>query len=64
VFENRVLRRMFGSKIDEVTVDWRKVQNKELHNLKSLPSIIRTIKWRRIRWIVHVARMEIRGMYV
>jgi hypothetical protein len=44
VFENRVLRRIFRSKRDEVTVEWRKLHNKELHDLYSLPSIIRIIK--------------------
>jgi hypothetical protein len=55
VFENRVLRRIFGPKNDEVTGDWRKLHNEELHS--SLPSIIRMIKSRRIRCIGHVARM-------
>jgi hypothetical protein len=50
VFENRVLRRIFGPKKDEVTVEWRKLHNKELHDLYSLPSIIRIIKSRRMRW--------------
>jgi hypothetical protein len=44
VFENRVLRRIFGSKRDEVTGDWRKLHNEELHNLYSSPNIIRMIK--------------------
>jgi hypothetical protein len=44
VFENRVLRRIFGPKIDEVTGGWRKLHNEELHNLYSSPSIIRLIK--------------------
>jgi hypothetical protein len=57
VFENRVLRRIFGPKIDEVTVDWRKLHNEELHNLYSSRNIIRMIKSRRVRWIGHVARM-------
>jgi hypothetical protein len=56
VFENRVLRRIFGSKWDGVTGGWRKLHNEELHNLYSLPSIIRIIK-SRIRWAGHVARM-------
>jgi hypothetical protein len=56
VFENRVLRRIFGSKRDEVTGDWRKLHNEELHNLYSSPSIIRIIKSRRTRWAGHVAR--------
>jgi hypothetical protein len=49
VFENRVLRRIFGPKRDEVTGEWRKLHNKELHNLYSSPSIIRMIKSRRMR---------------
>jgi hypothetical protein len=56
VFENRVLRRIFGPKRDEVTGDWRKLHNEELHNLYSSPSIIRMIKSRRMRWAGHVAR--------
>jgi hypothetical protein len=64
VFENRVLRRIFGPKRDEVTGDWRKLQNEELHGLYSSPSIIRVIKARTMRWVVHVARMgEVRGAY-
>jgi hypothetical protein len=58
VFENRVLRRIFGPKRDEVTGEWRKFHNKELHDLNSSPSIIRIIKSRRMRWAGHVARME------
>jgi hypothetical protein len=57
VFENRVLRRIFGPKRDGVTGGWRKLHNEELHNLYSSPSIIRIIKSRRIRWMGHVARM-------
>jgi hypothetical protein len=57
VFENRVLRRIFGPKRDEVTGGWRKLHNEELHNLYSSPSIIRMIKSRRMRWARHVARM-------
>jgi hypothetical protein len=49
VFENRVLRKIFGPKRDEVMVEWRKLHNKELHDLYSLPSIIRIIKSRRMR---------------
>jgi hypothetical protein len=55
VFENRVLRRIFGPKRDEVTGGWRKLHNEELHNLYSSPSIIRMIKSRRMRWTGHVA---------
>jgi hypothetical protein len=52
-----VLRRIFGPKRDEVTGEWRKLHNEELRDLYSSPSIIRTIKSRRIRWDGHVARM-------
>jgi hypothetical protein len=58
VFENRVLRRIFGPKRDEVTRGWRKLHNEELHNLYSSPSIIRMIKPRRMRWAGLVARMR------
>jgi hypothetical protein len=57
VFENRVLRRIFGPKSDEVRVEWRKLHNEELHNLYSSPNIIRTMMPRRMRWAGHVARM-------
>jgi hypothetical protein len=57
VFENRVLRRIFRPKRDEVTGDWRKLHNEELHNLYSSPYIIRIIKSRMIRWTEHLARM-------
>jgi hypothetical protein len=57
VFENRVLRRIFGLNRDGVTGGWRKLHNEELHNLYSSPSIIRIIKSRRMRWVGHVARM-------
>jgi hypothetical protein len=64
VFENRVLRRIFGPKRDEVTGDWRKLHNEELHGLYSSPSIVRVIKARRMRLARHVARMgEVRGAY-
>jgi hypothetical protein len=64
VFENRVLRRIFGPKRDEVTGGWRKLHNEELHGLYSSPSIIRVIKARRMRWVGHVACMgEVRGAY-
>jgi hypothetical protein len=55
VFENRVLR-IFGPKRDGVMGRWRKLYNKELHNLYSSPSLIRIIKLRRMRWAGHVAR--------
>jgi hypothetical protein len=58
VFENRVLRRIFGLKRDEVTGDWRKLHNEKLHNLYSSLNIIRMIKSRRMRWARHVARIE------
>jgi hypothetical protein len=57
VFESRMLRRMFGPKMDKVTGEWRKLHNGELHNLYSSPDIIRHIKSKRMRWAGHVARM-------
>jgi hypothetical protein len=64
VYENRVLRRIFGPKRDGVTGGWRKLYNQELHYLYSSPSIIRIIKSRRMRWAGHVARMgEKRNVY-
>jgi hypothetical protein len=64
VFENRVLRRIFGPKRDEVTGELRKLHNEELRDLYSSPSIIRIIKSRRMRWAGHVARMgEKRNAY-
>jgi hypothetical protein len=61
VFENMVLRRRFGPKRDEATVEWRKLHNEELRDLYSSPNIIRIIKSKRMRWAGHVARMRIRG---
>jgi hypothetical protein len=58
VFENRVMRRIFGLKRDEVMGEWRKLHTGELHNLYSSPGIIRQIKSRRMRWAGHVACME------
>jgi hypothetical protein len=64
VFENKVLRRIFGPKTDEVTGEWRRLHNKELHALYSSPNIIRVIKSGRLRWAGHVARMgERRSAY-
>ena len=57
VFENRVLRRVFGPKRDEVTGEWGKLRNEELNDLYSLPNIVWVVKSRRIRWAGHVARM-------
>jgi hypothetical protein len=63
VFENRVLRRIFGPKKDEVTGEWRKLHNEELRDLYVLPCIIRIIMLRRMRWAGHVARMGKRNVY-
>jgi len=57
MFENRVLRRIFGPKRGEVTGEWRKLHNEELNDLYCSPHIVRVIKLRRTRWAVHVARM-------
>jgi hypothetical protein len=59
VFENRVLRRIFGPKRDEVTREWRKLHNRELHDLYSSPSIIRIMNSRRLRWAGHTERTGI-----
>jgi hypothetical protein len=64
VFGNRVLRRIFGPKRVEVTEEWRKLHNEELHDLYSLPSIIKIIKPRRMRWAGRVARMGKREMRI
>jgi hypothetical protein len=64
VFENRVLRRIFGPKRDEATGSWGKLHNEELHNLYFSPSIIRMIKSRRMRWAGHVARMGRRQLRI
>jgi hypothetical protein len=64
VFENRVLRKIFGPKTDEVIGEWGKLHNEELRDLYSSPSIIRIIKSRRMKWVGHVARMgEKRNAY-
>ena len=64
MFENRVLRRVFGRKRDEVKGKWRRVYNEELYDLYSSPDIIRVMKSRRMRWVGHVASMgERRGAY-
>jgi hypothetical protein len=60
VFENKVLRRIFGPKRVEVTGEWRRLHNKELYAVYSSPNIIRVIKLRRLRWAGHVARMGAR----
>jgi hypothetical protein len=57
VFENRVLRRIYGPKRDEVTGEWKKLHDEELHDLYSSPSITTIIKTRRVRWAGHVARI-------
>jgi len=64
VFENRVQRRIFGPKRDEVTVEWRKLRNEEVNDLYCSPNIVLVIKSKRMRWVGHVARMgERRGVY-
>jgi hypothetical protein len=59
VFENRVLRRMFGPKRDEVTGEWRRLHNNELYALHSSPNIIWAIKSRRLKWACHIALMGV-----
>ena len=64
VFENRVLRKVYGPKRDEVTGEWRKLHKEELSDLYSLPNIVWVVKSRGIRWAGHVARMvEGRGVH-
>ena len=58
VFENKVFRKIFGAKKDEITGEWTKLHNAELHALYSSPNIIRNLKSRRLRWAGHVERME------
>jgi hypothetical protein len=64
VFENRVLRRVFGPKRDEMTEKWRKLRNEELNDLYSLPNIVRVVTLKIMRWAGHLARMgEERGVH-
>jgi len=64
VFKNRVLRRVFGPKRDEVTGEWRKLHNEKLRDLYSLPNIVCVVKSRRMKWVGHVACMgEGRGVH-
>jgi len=64
VFEYMLLRRIFGPRTGEVTGEWRRLHNEELNDLYCSPNIVRVIKWRRMRWAGHVARMgEERGAY-
>ena len=64
VFENMVLRRVFGPARDEVAGEWKKLHNEELSDLDSLPNIVRVVKSGRMRWAGHVARMGVgRGVH-
>jgi hypothetical protein len=64
MFENRVLRRIYGTKREEVAGGWRRLHNEELHNLYASPNIIRVIKLRRVKWAGHVTGMgEMRKAY-
>jgi hypothetical protein len=64
VFKNRVLRRVFGPKRDEVTGEWRKLHNEKLNDLYPLPNIVQVVKLRRMRWAGHVVHMgEDRGVH-
>jgi len=64
MLENKVLRRIFGQKRDELTGEWRKLHNEELNDLYSSPSIARAFKTRRMRWVGYVERMgERKGVY-
>ena len=64
MFENRVLKRIFGPKRDEVTGEWKKLHNEDLHDMYSSPNIIRLNKSRKMRWAGHVARMgESKSVY-
>ena len=64
MFENRVLSRIFGSKRDELTREWRKLHNEEFNDLYSLPNIVRLIKSRRLRWEGHVTRLGKGEVYI
>ena len=57
MFENKVLKRIFGNRRDKLTGDWRRLHNEELKDLYPSPSIVRVIKSRRMRWVGHVAHM-------
>jgi hypothetical protein len=63
VFENRVLKRIFGPKRDEVAGEWRRLHNEELYALYFLPNIIRVIKSRRLSWVGHAARIGVGELY-
>ena len=63
VFQNMVLRRIFGPRRDEVTGEWRRLHNEELNDLYSSPNIVRVIKSRKMRWVGHVARIGEEGLY-
>jgi hypothetical protein len=64
VFQNMVLKRIFGPRMDEVTGEWRRLHNEEINDLYCSPNIVRVIKLRRMRWTGHVARKgEERGVY-
>ena len=64
VFENRVLRGVFGPKWDEVTGELRKLHNEELNDLYSSPNIVRVVKSRRMRWAGHIARFWREEAYI
>ena len=58
MFQNKVVRKIFGAKRDKITGEWRNLHNAELHALYSSPNIIRSLKSRRLRWVGHIAHME------